>query len=117
MAGNIESAREASPTRSDLAARSRSRNSVSGYDASSSIALLTLDSVQRGRAASPALSDASTVTILSRSPSPVPGYDVLAFQFKVQSSDSDNTHDRPRDDDGRFMSVRAKRACTPDMER
>jgi hypothetical protein len=120
MAGNTDefgSAREGSPTLSEITVLSRSPSPVRGCDVSSwnfGDALLKPGVVPRGRAASPALSDISTLTILSRSPSMVSGYDVLTFQSKDEPVDF---IDRPRDEDGRFVSVRAKRAHTPDMAR
>jgi hypothetical protein len=70
----------------------------------------------RGRGISPALSDFSELTVLSRSPSPVPGYDALSGLSKNTAVKPSNISDRCRGEDGRFLSVRKKRAHTPEPE-
>jgi hypothetical protein len=70
----------------------------------------------RGREISPALSDISELTALSRSPSPVLGYDALSGLSKNAAVKPPNISDRCRGEDGRFLSVRKKRAHTPELE-
>ncbi|KAF3052469.1 hypothetical protein E8E11_010197 [Didymella keratinophila] len=68
-----------------------------------------------GRASSPALSDTSDISTLSRSPSPVPGYQhPLRPADQVLPLTPPNTPGRSRASNRRFTSRNAKRATIPD---
>jgi hypothetical protein len=70
----------------------------------------------RGRGISPALSDISELTILSRSPSPVSQYKAQSILSRSWARKPSDVSDRRRGEDGRFLSVRKKRAHTPETE-
>jgi hypothetical protein len=96
-----------------------------------------IDSAQRAN--SPAVSDTSEITVLSRSPSPVPEYEsfLAGIRNKLFSStpsdapersprsvprhatvgDEPETSDQLRSPDGRFVPRRLRRARSPSPER
>lgn len=63
------------------------------------------------RRGSPALSEISELTMLSRSPSPVPGYD---DRLSGRSSSTAYISQKSRGLDGRFVSRKAKRTRSPE---
>jgi hypothetical protein len=69
------------------------------------------DPYRSARRSSPALSDISELTILSRSPSPVPQYDA---RFSGGSSSTAYVDQQVRGINGRFVSRKAKRAHSPE---
>jgi hypothetical protein len=70
-----------------------------------------------GRASSPALSDTSELTVLSRSPSPIPDYQSFPSTMTALPLTPPSTPDRSRAANGRFTTCGVKRANTPDNSR
>jgi hypothetical protein len=67
-----------------------------------------------GRDVSPALSDFSELTILSRSPSPVLDYNVSHCSLDSDPVDTGYVEQKLRGQDGRYVSRKTKRAHSPD---
>jgi hypothetical protein len=67
-----------------------------------------------GRGVSPALSDFSELTILSRSPSPVLDYNVSHCSLDSDPVDPGYVEQKLRGQDGRYVSRKTKRAHSPD---